>query len=78
MQEVGVQSLVGKLRSHMPLGQKIKAKNRSNGVTNSIKTFKMIHIKKIFIEKKRISGGVGLCVYALKVRVYKIKILVIY
>ena len=79
MQEVGVQSLVWKLRSHMPLGQKTKAKKRSNGVTNSIKTLKMIHIKKIFIEKKkRISGGVGLCVYTLKVRVYKTKILVVY
>ena len=39
----------------------------------------MIHIKKIFIYKKKKNiRRVGLCVYALKVRVYKIKILVIY
>ena len=42
-----VPSLVRKLRSHLPLGQKTKdMKNRSNIVKNSIKTFKMVHIKK--------------------------------
>ena len=49
MQEVGVQSLVGKLRSHMLVAKKkkkYKAQNRSNTVTNSIKTFKMVYIKK--------------------------------
>ena len=30
----------------MPLGQKTKAQNRSNTVTNSIKTLKMAHLKK--------------------------------
>ena len=41
VQWVRVQSLVGKLRSHMPCGQKPKhKKNRSNIVTNSIKDFK--------------------------------------
>ena len=29
-------------------GQKTKTKNRSSIVTNSIKTLKMVHIKKIF------------------------------
>ena len=44
---VTVPSLVRKLRSHLPRGQKNKdMKNRSNIVTNSIKTFKMVHIKK--------------------------------
>ena len=43
MQRVWVQSLVRELRHHMPQGKK---QNRSNIVTNSIKTFKMSHIKK--------------------------------
>ena len=50
---VWVQSLVGELRSHKPPVQpKRKTKkpqtkqNRGNVVTNSIKTFKMVHIKK--------------------------------
>ena len=38
-----VRSLVGEPRSHMPLG---KTENRNSTVTNSIKTFKMVHIKK--------------------------------
>ena len=42
-----VRSLVRELRSHMPRGQKTKTENRSNVVTNSIKTLKMAHIKKI-------------------------------
>ena len=55
MQEVQVQSLIRELRSHMPRGQKNKTENRSNIVTNSIKTLKMIHIfKKILKEKKSI------------------------
>ena len=36
----------GGLRSHMPHSQKTKTQNRSNIVTNSIKTLKMVHIKK--------------------------------
>ena len=47
-----VPSLVGKLRSHMPLGQKPKTQNRSNIVTNSIKTLKMAHTKKKQKPKK--------------------------
>ena len=43
---VTVPALVRKLRSHLPPGQNTKdMKNRSNIVTNSIKTFKMVHIK---------------------------------
>ena len=34
------------LRSHMPQGQKTKTQNRSNLVTDSIKTLKMVYIKK--------------------------------
>ena len=55
MQGLQVQSLVEELRSHVPLGQKAKTENRSNIVTNSIKTLKMAHIKKVlkkFIVKK--------------------------
>ena len=47
-----VQSLVGELRSHIPQGQKTKTSNRSNIVTNPIKTLKMVHVKKIILEKK--------------------------
>ena len=32
--------------THMPRGQKNKTENRNSIVTNSIKTFKMVHIKK--------------------------------
>ena len=46
MQREQVQSLLGELRSSMPCGQKTKTKNRSNIVTHSIKTLKMVHIKK--------------------------------
>ena len=46
---VPVPSLVGELRSHMSPGQKKKKKkktqNRSNLVTNSVKTSKLVHIK---------------------------------
>ena len=53
MQGVQIPFLVGKLRSHMPQGQ--KTKNRSNIVTNSIKTFKNgPHKKNIFNYKRRI------------------------
>ena len=53
MQGVQVRSLVGELRSHVPLGQEIETENRSNIVTNSIKTLKMIHIKKKNLKKKK-------------------------
>ena len=46
MQGVYVTSLVGAPRAHMPRHQKTKTQNKSNIVTNSIKTFKMVHIKK--------------------------------
>ena len=55
------------IRSHMPRGQ--KTQNRSNFETNSIKTLKMAHIKKIFLKKDRekkketgmIKGEIRLC-----------------
>ena len=37
----------------MTCGQKAKTKNRSNIVTNSIKTLKMLHIKKKKNLKKK-------------------------
>ena len=57
VQRVWVQSLVGELKSHTPWGQKPELKNRSNIITNSIKTLKMVHIKKSLKNKriKRIS-----------------------
>ena len=51
MQEVGVWPLVREFRAYMPLGQETKTENRSNIVTNSIKTLKMIHIKHNFVFK---------------------------
>ena len=51
-----VQSLVEELRFHLPLVQKAKTENRSKIVTNSIKTLKIAHIKKVFkkfIGKKK-------------------------
>ena len=57
---VWVGSLVRELRSYMPFGQKIKAKNRSNIVTNSIKTLKMIHIKKVLKKKKIVATVTGI------------------
>ena len=51
---VWVQSLVGKLRSCMPPRQKTKhkKKKRNNTLTNSIKTLKMVPIKKILKNYK--------------------------
>ena len=46
MEGVQVQSLVGELRSHMSQDQKAKTWNRRDIVTYSIKTLKIIHIKK--------------------------------
>ena len=51
MQGMWVPFLVGELRSHMSLDQKAKTKNRSNFVTNSIKTLNMAHIKKSLKRK---------------------------
>jgi len=50
---VRVQSLVGELRSHMSRGQNPQSmRNRSDRVTDSIKTLKMVHMKKIFKKIK--------------------------
>ena len=46
VQGLWVRSPVGELRFHMPCSQKTKTKNGSNIVTNSIKTLKMVRIKK--------------------------------
>ena len=60
---VWVQSLVKELKSHILHGQKTKILNRSNIVTNSIKTLKMIHIKKKKKDKatlkKKWRSGLG-------------------
>ena len=45
-QEVPIQSLVRQVRSHMPCGQKPKHENSNNIITNSIKTLKMVYVKK--------------------------------
>ena len=51
MQKVRVQSLVGDQRSHVPVTKKPKQRNRSNIVTSSIKTLKMVYIKKKAFKK---------------------------
>ena len=55
MQGVWVPSLVRKLRSipHALWPKKHKTQNRSNMVTNSKKTLKMVHIKKKKILRKK-------------------------
>ena len=52
-QGVWVQAPVRELGSHMPRGQNIKTQNRNNVVIKSVKTLKMIYVKKI-LKKKRI------------------------
>ena len=42
-------------RANMPLSQKTKTYNRSNVVTNSIKTLKMVHTKKILKKGEELS-----------------------
>ena len=42
----GVLPLVEKLGAYMLCSQKTKVQNRNNTVINSIKTLKMVHIKK--------------------------------
>ena len=44
-QRVWVWSLITELRSHMHHSENIKTWNRSNMLTNSMKTWKMVHIK---------------------------------
>jgi len=46
MEGVCVQSLIGEVRFHMTHSQKTKTENRSNIITHSIKTLKMVHIKR--------------------------------
>ena len=53
-QEVQVQSLVGELRSHMPQSQKTKTWNRSNILTNLIKTVKNDLHQKIFLKNLQV------------------------
>ena len=55
IQAVQVQSPVRELRFHTSHGQNIKTPYRSNIVTNSIKTLKMVHIKKILNKRKQSS-----------------------
>ena len=60
MQEVQVQSLVRKLRSYMPHGQKTRTwpeNNRNNIVTHSIKTLGMVHIKRKKTLTKKAQGA---------------------
>ena len=45
---VWVRSLVWELRFPLPCGQNTKTQSRSNTVTDSIKTLKMVHIQKVF------------------------------
>ena len=51
-QGVWVQAPVRELGSHMPHGQNIKTQNRNNVVIKSVKTLKMIYVKKILKKKK--------------------------
>ena len=51
VQGVWVWSLIRELSSHLPRGQKTKTWNRGYIVTNSIKTLKMVHIKKKSLKK---------------------------
>ena len=53
MQGMRVQSLVGELRSHKPQGHKPKHKIEAILLTNSIKTLKMVHVKKKKKLKKK-------------------------
>ena len=52
MQGVWVRSLVRELRFHIPRGQKTKTKSRSYIATNSIKTLKILQIKKKLLKKE--------------------------
>ena len=49
---VSVLSVVGELGSYMSPGQKTKTQNRSNLVTNSVKSSKLVHIK-LSLKKKK-------------------------
>ena len=60
-QGLQVRSLArGELRAYVPHSQKIKTQKRSSVVTNSVKTLKMVHIKKKKnLKSKRTEGGTG-------------------
>ena len=51
-QGVRVCYLVGELISHMPRSQNTKTENRNDIVSDSMKTLKMVHIKKNLKKKK--------------------------
>ena len=54
MQRMGVQSLVRKLRSHMNVALVKKPKHQTSSIiTNSIKAFLMVYIKKKKNVKKK-------------------------
>ena len=61
VQGVCVQSLVSKFRTHKPLSQKTKTENRSNTVTNSMKTLKTVHIKISFFIKRVAAKSLQSC-----------------
>ena len=54
MEQVQALSLVREVRSHMPRGQKTKTYNRNSIVTNSIKIFYIVHIKKKRKKKRMV------------------------
>ena len=46
-------SLIRHIRFHMPWSQRTKMQNRSNIVTKSIKTLKMVHIKQTNKQQRK-------------------------
>ena len=59
VQGMQFQSLVREFGSYMPRGQRTKTFfSKSSTITNSIKIFKMVHIKKIFRKKKKTLGKI--------------------
>ena len=60
MKWVWIQSQVRELRFHLPRGGPPPKKRCKNIVTNSTKTLKMVHVKKIFLKNKYNSGLVYL------------------
>ena len=56
MQEVWVRSLVRELRPLTSRDKKTKTQNRSNIVTDSIKTLETVHIKKKIFKKNQMEN----------------------
>ena len=56
MQEVWVRSLVRELRPLASRDKKTKTQNRSNIVTDSIKTLETVHIKKKIFKKNQMEN----------------------